>query len=51
MFFFVSEEGDVELPVKIIKAETGRGHLTAKTMKAFDHLYEHHLVRNTVVHN
>ena len=30
------------LSVMTVDVETGREHLTAKTMSAFDHLYEHH---------
>jgi len=40
----VTEKDDVgALAVMKVDVATGREHLTAKTMSAFDHLYEHHL--------
>lgn len=41
---FVSEKNDSNLPIIEVNVEHGREHLTAKTMKAFDHIYEHHMV-------
>ena len=39
---FVSEKTDGSLPILQISVEHGREHLTAKTMQAFDHIYEDH---------
>lgn len=41
---FVSEGTDSSLPIINVKVDHGREHLTAKTMGAFDHIYEHHIV-------
>lgn len=44
VLLFVTEKDDVgALAVMKVDVATGREHLTAKTMSAFDHLYEHHL--------
>ena len=41
---FVSEKDDVgALSAVRVDVETGREHLTAKTMSAFQHIYEHHI--------
>jgi len=43
VLLFVTEKDDVgALSVMKVDVKTGREHLTAKTMSAFDHLYEHH---------
>jgi len=43
VLLFVTEKDDVgALSVMKVDVATGREHLTAKTMSAFDHLYEHH---------
>lgn len=39
---FVSEQSDKSLPVLKVSVKHGREHLTAKTMTAFDHIFEHH---------
>jgi glycoprotein-N-acetylgalactosamine 3-beta-galactosyltransferase len=41
---FVTEKDDTgALAAVRVDVETGREHLTAKTMNAFQHVYEHHL--------
>jgi glycoprotein-N-acetylgalactosamine 3-beta-galactosyltransferase len=40
---FVSEKKDDSLPIVEVHVKKGREHLTAKTMQAFDHIYQHHL--------
>ena len=41
---FVTEKDDVgALNAVRVEVETGREHLTAKTMSAFQHIYEHHI--------
>ena len=43
VLLFVTEKDDVgALSVMKVDVATGREHLTAKTMSAFDHIYEHH---------
>ena len=45
MLIFVSEKDDAKgsLPIfEVGESLIGRDHLTAKTMKAFDHVYKHH---------
>jgi len=43
VLLFVTEKDDVgALSVMKVDVATGREHLTAKTMSAFDHVYEHH---------
>jgi len=43
VLLFVTEKDDVgALSVMRVDVATGREHLTAKTMSAFDHVYEHH---------
>ena len=43
VLLFVTEKDDVgALSVMTVDVATGREHLTAKTMSAFDHVYEHH---------
>ena len=43
VLLFVTEKDDVgALSVMTVDVETGREHLTAKTMSAFDHVYSHH---------
>lgn len=39
---FVSEQTDKSLPVLKVSVDHGREHLTAKTMAAFDHIFEDH---------
>lgn len=39
---FVSEQTDASLPVLKVSVDHGREHLTAKTMTAFDHIFEDH---------
>lgn len=39
---FVSEQTDTSLPVLKVSVDHGREHLTAKTMTAFDHIFEDH---------
>ena len=39
---FASDSKDDKFPTINIKVPTGRAHLTAKTMKAFDYVYKHH---------
>ena len=53
---FVSEGGgdgggaNGTMPMLEVRVESGREHLTAKTMKAFDHIYEDHLhVRSRLI--
>ena len=38
----ISDETDDEFPAIGVNNTHGRDHLTAKTMKAFDYIYEHH---------
>ena len=40
---FVSEKEDISLPIVRVDVETGREHLTAKTMGAFEHIFEDHI--------
>ena len=43
VLLFVTEKDDVgALSIMKVDVATGREHLTAKTMSAFDHVYEHH---------
>jgi len=43
VLLFVTEKDDVgALSIMRVDVATGREHLTAKTMSAFDHVYEHH---------
>jgi glycoprotein-N-acetylgalactosamine 3-beta-galactosyltransferase len=47
---FVTEGHTNDLPNAVkVDIQHGREHLTAKTMNAFDHIYEHHLVSVTRV--
>ncbi len=39
---FVSDSLDADFPTIDISVSKGRGHLTAKTMTAFDYVYKHH---------
>ena len=40
---YVSDFEDKSFPTINIMVPHGRNHLTAKTMKAFDYIYKHHL--------
>ena len=43
VLLFVSDEDDPDFPAVGLKVKPGRAHLTSKTMKAFDYVYQHHL--------
>ena len=45
MLLFISETSDASLPSIGITEESGREHLTAKTMRAFDYVYKNHLTQ------
>jgi len=42
-WIFVSDETNASFPTIGFGTELGREHLTAKTMRAFDYIYEHHI--------
>jgi len=42
-WIFVSDETNASFPTISFGMEKGREHLTTKTMRAFDYIYEHHI--------
>ncbi|KAK2144241.1 hypothetical protein LSH36_776g03004 [Paralvinella palmiformis] len=42
-WIFVSDETNASFPTISFGTKKGRKHLTTKTMRAFDYIYEHHI--------